>query len=56
MILEIWESKGAQFYFKNNIEISFLYLSKCPLNIPNMITKVRVVFTKKTICNDYLDS
>ena len=37
MILEIKESKGAEFsgfefYFKKNLHITFLYLSKCPFN------------------------
>ena len=61
MISEISESKGAEFsgyefYFKKNIHITFLYLSKCPFNISNMKAKVRAVYTKKTTCNDRLDS
>ena len=37
MIVETKESKGAEFsgyefYFKKNIHITFLYLSKCPFN------------------------
>ena len=52
MILEISESKcaefsGYEFYFKNDI---------CPFNNSKMKAKVRVVYMKKTTCNDRLDS
>ena len=61
MILEISENKGAEysgdeFYFKQNTHRTFVHLSKCPFKNSKVKAKVRVVYTKKTTCNDCLDS
>ena len=61
MILEISESKSAEFSgyefcFKKNIHRTLLYLSKCAFNNSKMKAKVKIVYMKKTTCNDRLDS
>ena len=60
MISKFSACKGAEFAdydlcVKKNTHKNFLYLLKCPFNNSKMKAKIRVVYMKKTTCNDRLD-